>query len=431
MASTTPVFGHEMRKHFLLAPEYTPLNHGSYGTVPRVVMDAERRYEEECESKPDMWFRSTYRLNLLEVMDRVAQYVNAPKTLGSVVVVENATAAINSVFRGIQFHEGERILHFSVAYPMVKNVIRYVKEREGAVPVEVPVRPPIANDDQVVDAVRTALAEIPAGKLRLAAYDHISSVPALLMPVKKLVTLTRQMHPEALIILDGSHAPGNINIDIADLDPDFYLGNGNKWLFTTKGAAFLYVKKAAQHLIVPQVVSLEFRDVPLPGHAEAVHAAHTTAQAQSLLPVDVPAFEGNFMYIGTKDYCPYITFRDALAFRESVGGDQAIKRYIQELMWQAGQEVARIWHTEVLNPRNMACSMLNVRLPTDDEQVAKDAQLRLYNEHGVFMMVYSWEGHQWTRLSAQVYLELSDFTQAAQHFLAIVKEEEAKRTAAH
>jgi len=58
--------------------------------------------------------------------------------------------------------------------------------------------------------------------------------------------------------------------------------------------------------------------VPEPGKAEAVHAAHTTAQAQSLLPVEVPAFEGNFMYIGTKDYCPYITFIDALNFRQSV-----------------------------------------------------------------------------------------------------------------
>jgi len=47
------------------------------------------------------------------------------------------------------------------------------------------------------------------------------------------------------------------------------------------------------------------------------------------------------------------------------------------------------------------------------------------------MLVYSWEGHQYTRLSAQIYLELSDFQEAAQHYLRIVREEEAKRTASH
>jgi len=190
-----------------------------------------------------MWFRSTYRLKLLDAVKAVSEYVHAPKN-GSIVCVENATAAINAVFRGLQFKAGEHIVYFSVSYPMVKNVIQYVSKRsvsdvtmetlifrifpysEHAIPVQVPIVPPIRGEDQVIEAVRTALASIPAGQLRICNYDHISSVPALLLPAKKLTALTRQMHPEALVIIDGSHAPGNIDIDIADIDPDFYLGNG-------------------------------------------------------------------------------------------------------------------------------------------------------------------------------------------------------------
>ncbi len=38
-------FGSEMRKQqFLMAPEMTPVNHGSWGATPRAVFDARIKY---------------------------------------------------------------------------------------------------------------------------------------------------------------------------------------------------------------------------------------------------------------------------------------------------------------------------------------------------------------------------------------------------
>jgi hypothetical protein len=47
-------------KHFLLDADYINLNHGSFGTVPRIVFDEQVRMLRLQESRPDDWFRLTY-----------------------------------------------------------------------------------------------------------------------------------------------------------------------------------------------------------------------------------------------------------------------------------------------------------------------------------------------------------------------------------
>jgi selenocysteine lyase/cysteine desulfurase len=46
----------------------------------------------------------------------------------------------------------------------------------------------------------------------LAVIDHISSVPALIMPVKELVELFHSY--KIAVVIDGAHAVGQIPIDL-------------------------------------------------------------------------------------------------------------------------------------------------------------------------------------------------------------------------
>ena len=52
--------------------------------------------------------------------------------------------------------------------------------------------------------------------------DHISSPSSILMPVKRLAQVCRKHG--AMVIVDGAHAPGQVHLNLKELDVDFYSG---------------------------------------------------------------------------------------------------------------------------------------------------------------------------------------------------------------
>ena len=51
------VFGKKRLSDFFLDPDYININHGSYGSCPRVVMAAKRKLEEQMDFNTESWFR--------------------------------------------------------------------------------------------------------------------------------------------------------------------------------------------------------------------------------------------------------------------------------------------------------------------------------------------------------------------------------------
>ena len=52
--------------------------------------------------------------------------------------------------------------------------------------------------------------------------DHITSCSAIVFPVKKLVKLAAEYG--AMSLIDGAHAPGQLQLNLEDIGADFYSG---------------------------------------------------------------------------------------------------------------------------------------------------------------------------------------------------------------
>ena len=177
-------FGHGCRCLFALDPEYINFNHGSFGTTPKVVLDAQSRYRALAEARPDPWFRATYRKLWNKSRDAIAGFIRADPA--DVVLLENATTAVNSVVRSISWHEGDSIITFDFAYPMVKNTLAWLQSTSSVNIIIVPTPPRITCPEDIESALQATLLKSKDANIRLAIFDHIVSVPHIILPIAKL-----------------------------------------------------------------------------------------------------------------------------------------------------------------------------------------------------------------------------------------------------
>src|SRR5688500_15083251 len=98
-ANTAGQFGHGQLANFMMAPGYTNLNHGAFGTASRPAAASQNLYYTEMEADANIWFRGGYQPPLLDVRTRLAKYVNAQSQ--DLVLVENASSGVNAVMRAL------------------------------------------------------------------------------------------------------------------------------------------------------------------------------------------------------------------------------------------------------------------------------------------------------------------------------------------
>ena len=390
-------FGHKLRSLFALADNYTNLNHGSYGSPPKRVLEAAREWELRMESNPDRWFRYDVYGLVDRVRERLAAYLGADPE--DIAFVPNASHGVNAVLRSLKVPAKKKILYLSSAYKMVKNTLDFLETFREDQLLEVPVTWP-ATQDEIVASVSAALEANP-GAVHAASFSHIVSVPGAVLPVKALTKLC-QRHG-ALVLIDGAHALGQVPVNLTDIGADFWVGNGHKWLYSPKGSAVLWVRRDRQALVEPTTISWE-------------------GQGKT-------HFQVAFSYTGTSSYSPYLAMADALDFRQSLGGESAIFNYMHELAVRGGAKLAEIFGTEVLNGNDMVGAMVDVRVPTRNATVAQQLPQRLLERYNTWVPVYPLpysdvadDTKYYVRVSCQVYNEMSDLEMLGTAMIKLIAE---------
>lgn len=227
-------FGREMRRLFCFAPGYTPLNHGSFGTVPRVVLEYRAKLLRDWEERECVWTVFEYPPRLREARAAVAPLLGADA--GEVVFVPNATTGVNTVLRNLTFQEGDVILHPDTIYAACLNTIRSLEEttpvRGRRVAYEYPI-----DDDDLVARLRDEAAAVAreGGRARVAVFDTIVSRPGVRVPWERVVAACRELG--ILSLIDGAHAIGHIDMThTGTVKPDFLVSNCHKYVTNPLGS---------------------------------------------------------------------------------------------------------------------------------------------------------------------------------------------------
>lgn len=372
-------FGAPRRRRFLLERGTAFLNHGSFGAVPRVVLQAADRWRRRMEANPDRFMREILPGALRRAAGDLARFLRVAGR--DLAFVENATAGVNAVLRSLPLRAGDEIIATTHTYNAVRQALRHASGESGARVIEARIALPVPGEYALVEAIRPHLGR----RTRLLVLDHISSPTGLVFPVRRLARLARGHGAQVLV--DGAHAPGQIPLDIAALGVDWYAGNCHKWLFAPKGCAFLWARRGAQPGLHPPVISH--------GYGGGLAA--------------------EFDWTGTRDFSGWLAIPEALHFYRALGPAR-VRAYNRRLLRLAATMLAAAWDSPLDGPPGLHASMIALRLPqplqrggragTED---ARRLQSRLLARHGVVAAVMAIEGALWVRISAQIYNTLEEY----------------------
>jgi hercynylcysteine S-oxide lyase len=76
------------------------------------------------------------------------------------------------------------------------------------------------TSNELIQKIERATME---NEFRFAVFDHISSTPHMILPIKEIIGMMRRKGVPTLI--DGAHAVGQVQLNLKNLDPDFYFSS--------------------------------------------------------------------------------------------------------------------------------------------------------------------------------------------------------------
>ena len=217
---------------FLLDPEVTFLNHGSYGACPVPVFERYQELQRELERNPVEFLARRFDELTAAARAALASFVGARGD--DLVFVPNATAGLNAVIRSLRLEPGDEVLTTRHEYGAVTRTWQFA----GATLV-------YAEPEELAAAI--------GPRTKAVSVSHVTSPTALVLPVEEICAAARAAG--VLSIVDGAHAPGQLALDLERVGADIYAGNCHKWLCAPKGAGFLWAREEHHGWIDPLVVS--------------------------------------------------------------------------------------------------------------------------------------------------------------------------------
>ncbi|EAG1702642.1 cysteine desulfurase [Listeria monocytogenes] len=166
---------------------------------------------------------------------KVAKFIHA-REVAEIIFTRGTTSAINLVvdsYAEATIEAGDEIVisyleHHSNLIPwqqLAKRkgaVLKYIElEKDGTISVE---------------QAKKTIGE----KTKIVALAHVSNVLGTITPIKEIAAVAHQFG--AVILVDGAQAVPHMEVDVVDLDADFYAFSGHKMMAPT-GIGALYGKR--------------------------------------------------------------------------------------------------------------------------------------------------------------------------------------------
>ncbi len=304
---------------------------------PQIVIDTiNKLYSEENSSiHRGVHFLSEKTTEAYEqAREAVRQFINAGSAT-EVIFTSGTTGSINTVafsFGEKYITENDEIIISEMEHHA--NIVPWqmLCERKGSRLKIIPLK---QNGELDLDQYQKLFSE----RTKLAAFTHASNTLGTINPVKEMIE-TAHKH-NVPVFIDGAQAIQHGNVDVRDLDCDFYAFSGHK-IYAPNGIGILYGKEKWLDELPPYQ-----------GGGDMIDSVTFKKTTYNVLPFKFEA--------GTTNYAGAIGLKTALDYLSSIGLDK-IAIYEKELLEYANMKLGAIEGLEIYGKSDRKISVISFLL---------------------------------------------------------------------
>ncbi|KAA8705663.1 aminotransferase class V-fold PLP-dependent enzyme [Pseudomonas proteolytica] len=229
------------------------LENGYFGRMSRAVLAQYQEHVAFINRSNSVHVRQRFEQgDNVEIRRQLAELINVDPE--AIAFTRNATEALQSLIRNYnRLQPGDQVLISDLEYDTVKGAMRWLAGYRGVEVIEVSHAHP-ASFDSLVQTYRDTFSRYP--RLKLMALTYVTHRTGLVMPVEAIARAARESGVE--IILDGAHALGQIDFNLAQLGISFAGFNLHKWIGAPLTLGFLYIAPERLAQIDPDMAEFHY-----------------------------------------------------------------------------------------------------------------------------------------------------------------------------
>ena len=240
-------FWASVREQFVMPPDLAVMNAANLCPSSAPVLEALYKATREMDREPSPRYRGEMEHAKEVTRQALAEFLRV--TPEEIVVTRNTSESSNLVSSGLDLKAGDEVLLFSDNHPSNSVAWKEKARRHGYRVNVVPMVSPHPGAEYYLDAFTKALTP----QTKVLAFTHLTSTVGDLFPAGELCHLARERG--LLTLVDGAQSFGLMDVDLREMDPDFYGGSGHKWPCGPKEAGVLFINRRSASRIWPSIYS--------------------------------------------------------------------------------------------------------------------------------------------------------------------------------
>lgn len=314
----------EHRQQFPGLINKTYFNFGGQGTMPatalQAIIDTHKHIQQvgPFSSQINHWLNN--QVNLLR--QAIASELGA--TPETITLTENVTAGCNIAMWGVDWQHGDHILMTDCEHPGIIATVEEISRRFG-VEISICSIMDTLNSGDPVEVIHSNLTE----NTRMVLLSHLLWNTGQVLPLKAISQACHNFPARQTIrvMVDAAQSVGLLDLNLPELEVDYYAFTGHKWLCGPAGVGGLYISTEAFQDLNPTFIG--WRSVELDDQGKPISWKQ----------------DGRKFEVATSAYPEYEGLRSAIAIHQAWVNKSDRYQKICELskyLWSQLQNIEQI-----------------------------------------------------------------------------------------